>query len=114
MRDAAGHYIQAIELFQAAIAGADGYGQAYSNLGLTFNKSGRVAEALWANRKAIALASGPHAAQVRASTHFNNGHIYEDKQQWADALREYRAAETEKSSAIYQNAIARMQQQGAQ
>jgi tetratricopeptide repeat protein len=110
---AAGNYAKAIELFQAAIALDDNYGQAYSNLGLTFNKAGRVAEALWANRKAIALASGPHAPQVRASTHFNNGHIYEDKQQWDDALREYRAAESEESNAVYQNAIARTQQHGA-
>lgn len=109
----AGNYAKAIELFQSAIALDDSYGQAYSNLGLTFNKAGRVAEALWANRKAIALASGPRAPQIRASTHFNNGHIYEDKQQWDDALREYRAAESEKSNAIYQNAIARAQQQGA-
>jgi tetratricopeptide (TPR) repeat protein len=110
---AAGNYAKAIELFQSAIALDDSYGQAYSNLGLTFNKAGRVAEALWANRKAIVLASGPRAPQIRASTHFNNGHIYEDKQQWDDALREYRAAESEKSNAIYQNAIARAQQQGA-
>lgn len=110
---AAGHYERAIELFQSALAIDGNYGQAYSNLGLTFNKAGRVAEALWANRKAIALASGSHAPQVRASTHFNNGHIYEDKQQWDDALREYLAAESEKSNSIYQNAIARMQQQGA-
>jgi hypothetical protein len=110
---AAGNYGKAIESFQAAIAIDDNYGQAYSNLGLTFNKAGRVAEALWANRKAIALASGPHAPQIRASTHFNNGHIYEDKQQWDDALREYRAAEDENINRIYQNAIERMLQQGA-
>ena len=110
---AAGNYAKAIELFQAALALDDNYGQAYSNLGLTFNKAGHVAEALWANRKAIALASGTRAPQIRASTHFNNGHIYEDKQQWDDALREYRAAESEKSNTIYQNAIARAQQHGA-
>lgn len=110
---AAGHYERAIELFQSALAIDGNYGQAYSNLGLTFDKAGRVAEALWANRKAIALASGSHAPQIRASTHFNNGRIYEDKQQWDDALREYHAAESEKSNAIYQNAIARVQQQGA-
>lgn len=110
----AGDYGSAIASFQAAIAVADRYGQAYSNLGLVFQKSGRVAEALWANRKAIALASGPNANTVRASTHFNNGRIYEDKEQWSDALREYRAAQDAKSNTVYENAIARTQQHGAQ
>jgi tetratricopeptide (TPR) repeat protein len=109
-----GDYQQAVQLFQAAIAIDDNYGQAYSNLGLVFQKTGRVAEALWANRKAIALASGPNAATTRASTHFNNGRIYEDKEQWSDALREYRAAQAEKSNSVYQNAIARAEQHGAQ
>lgn len=107
-------YGSAIVHFQAAIAADDSYGQAYSNLGLVFQKSGRVAEALWANRKAIALASGPNANTVRASTHFNNGRIYEDKEQWSDALREYRAAQDAKSNTVYENAIARVQQHGAQ
>ena len=110
----AGDYSGAITLFQHAIAIDDSYGQAYSNLGLVFQKSGRVAEALWANRKAIALASGPNANTVRAGTHFNNGRIYEDKEQWSDALREYRAAQNEKSNTVYENAIARVQQHGAQ
>jgi hypothetical protein len=105
---------RATQLFQAAIAIDDGYGQAYSNLGLVFQKSGRVAEALWANRKAIALANGPKAATTRAGTHFNNGRIYEDKEQWSDALREYKAAQAEKSNVIYQDAIARAEQHGAQ
>jgi len=69
---------------------------------------------LWANRKAIALASGPKAATTRASTHFNNGRIYEDKGQWTDALREYQAAQAQKSNFIYQDAIARAKQHGAQ
>ena len=106
-------YQRAIELFQAAIEQHERYGQAYSNLGLTFHKMGRVAEALWANRKAIALASGPSAATTRASTHFNNGRIYEDARQWNDALREYEDAVQEKNSAVYENAIQRVRQQGA-
>jgi len=80
---------------------------------LTFQKSGRVAEALWANRKAIALASGPSAARTRASTHFNNGRIYEDAGQWNDALREYVSAAREKPAATYDNAIQRMRDKGA-
>lgn len=108
----AGDYTGAIHLFQAAIEQSDGYGQAYSNLGLAFQKSGRVAEALWANRKAIALASGPSAATTRAGTHFNNGRIYEEAHQWADALREYQAARSEKSNPVYDKAIERVRQAG--
>jgi len=108
-----GDHTRAIEMFRAAIAQSAGYGQAYSNLGLTFQKSGRVAEALWANRKAIALATGPSGARTRASTHFNNGRIYEDAGQWDDALREYRSAADEKPGTTYDNAIRRMQDKGA-
>lgn len=109
-----GDYPTAIRLFQTAIDLDRTYGQAYSNLGLVFQKSGRVAEALWANRKAIALADGPQASNTRANTYFNNGKIYEDAQQWADALREYRAAQAEKNSQTYDNAVQRAREHGAQ
>ena len=106
-------YARAIDLFQEAIAEDGNYGQAYSNLGLAFQKTGRVAEALWANRKAIALADGASAARTRAGTHFNNGRIYEDARQWDDALREYVSAAREKSNPTYDNAIQRMRDKGA-
>jgi hypothetical protein len=108
----AGDYLNAIRLFQSAIDEANSYGQAYSNLGLVFQKSGRVAEALWANRKAIALASGPQASTTRASTHFNNGRIYEEAGQFGDALREYLAAQAEKANPVYDNAVTRMRERG--
>lgn len=107
-------YDEAIGFFQAAIELNGNYGQAYSNLGLTFQKAGRVAEALWANRKAIALASGNTAATVRASSHYNNGRIYEAAGQWADALREYNYAKQQKSNPVYDTAIQRMTEKGAQ
>jgi hypothetical protein len=107
-------YATAIRLFRLSIDQYAAYGQAYSNLGLAFQKSGRVAEALWANRKAIALAAGPHAAQTRAGTHFNNGRIYEDAHQWDDAMREYRAAQAEKANDVYTKAIERVHLAGAQ
>lgn len=109
----AGNYAEAIRLYQAAIELDGNYGQAYSNLGLAFQKAGNVAEALWANRKAIALAGGVTAATVRASSHYNNGKIYEQAGQWNDALREYHYAKREKSNAVYDKAIKRMQQKGA-
>ncbi|HSC69082.1 MAG TPA: tetratricopeptide repeat protein [Cellvibrio sp.] len=107
-------YDEAISYFQAAIELNGNYGQAYSNLGLTFQKANRVAEALWANRKAIALASGNTAATVRASSHYNNGRIYEAAAQWSDALREYNAAKQEKNNPVYDTAIQRMKEKGAQ
>lgn len=106
-------YAEAIDLFQRAIDLDDNYGQAYSNLGLTFQKSGRVAEALWANRKAIALASGSRAATVRASSHYNNGRIYEAAGQWSDALREYQRAKQQKENPVYDKAIERARANGA-
>ncbi|TRW91482.1 tetratricopeptide repeat protein [Candidatus Methylobacter oryzae] len=107
------NYDEAIRNYKAAIELDGSYGQAYSNLGLAFQKANNVSEALWANRKAIALASGPTAATVRAGTHFNNGRIYEDAKQWDDALREYQYAKTEKSNPVYDKAIARVKKQGA-
>ena len=109
-----GKYDQAIQHYQAAIESDGNYGQAYSNLGLVFQKAGRVSEALWANRKAIALASGATAAVVRASSHYNNGKIYEAASQWQDAMREFRAAKRENANPVYDKSILRMQQKGAQ
>ena len=106
----AGDLDESIRLYQAAIELDGNFGQAYSNLGLSFQKSGRVAEAMWANRKAIALANGPAAATVRASSHFNNGKIYEAARQWGDALREYQYAKNEKANPVYDKAILRIQQ----
>lgn len=106
----AGNLDESIRLYQSAIELDGNYGQAYSNLGLAFQKAGRVAEAMWANRKAIALANGPMAATVRASSHFNNGKIYEAASQWGDALREYQYAKNEKAHPVYDKAIQRMQE----
>jgi hypothetical protein len=106
----AGNLDEAIRLYQAAIEEDGNYGQAYSNLGLAFQKSGRVAEAMWANRKAIALANGPTAPRVRASSHYNNGMIYEAAGQWTDALREFEAAKSEAANPVYDKAIQRVHQ----
>lgn len=109
----AGNYSEAIDYYQQAINLYGNYGQAYSNLGLAFQKAGNVAEALWANRKAIALATGANAATIRASSHYNNGKIYETAEQWSDALREYHYAKREKQNEVYDKAILRMQKHGA-
>jgi len=109
----AGNLDEAIRLYQSAIEQNGNYGQAYSNLGLAFQKAGRVAEAMWANRKAIALADGATAPVVRASSHFNNAKIYEAAGQWQDALREYQYAKAENANPAYDKGIKRMQEKGA-
>jgi hypothetical protein len=109
----AGNYDSAIDLYQRAIDLDGNYGQAYSNLGLAFQKVQRISEALWANRKAIALANGPTAATVRASSHYNNAKLYEAASQWDNAMREYRAAKREKANPAYDKGIERMKAKGA-
>jgi tetratricopeptide (TPR) repeat protein len=104
----AGNLDDAIELYTEAIGFNPNNGQAYSNLGLAFQKAGRAAEGIWANRKAIALASGPNAATVRASSYYNIGRLYEDAGQYGDAADSYRAARREKANPVYDKAIARV------
>jgi uncharacterized protein YfaP (DUF2135 family) len=99
---------QAIYLFNQAINIDPENGKAYGNLGLVYQKAGRTAEAIWANRKAIALASGANAATVRAGANYNIARIYEAAGQNADALRYYQLAKAEKTNPVYDTAIERV------
>ena len=101
-------YDSATRLFQQAVALYPDFGQAYSNLGLTFDKAGNEAEAIWADRKALSLASGADAPRVRASTYYNIARIYESKGEWRNALENYQAAEGQRPNDVYVSAIARM------
>nr|WP_237027867.1 tetratricopeptide repeat protein [Pectobacterium polaris] len=103
-----GELEQATTLFLAAIDQDSAFGQAYSNLGLTYQKRGNIAEAIWANRKAIALANGSNAATTRASSYYNIAKIYENAGQFSDALQHYELARSEKSNTVYDKAIERM------
>ena len=104
----AGQLDKAIDLFRRAIEVDAVYGQAFSNLGLAYQKAGRTAESIWANRKAIALASGPTAPTVRASSYYNIGRIYEAAGQFTDALRSYQSAKAQKANPVYDAAIQRV------
>lgn len=104
----AGNIEQSIDLYRQAIDIHSNYGQAYSNLGLAHAKAGHTAEAIWANRKAIALANGPTAATVRASSYYNIAKIYESARQYADALQQYESAKREKVNPVYDKAITRV------
>ncbi|HDX9379588.1 TPA: tetratricopeptide repeat protein [Escherichia coli] len=99
---------QAIQLFQQATELDGNYGQAFSNLGLAYQKNGNIAEAIWANRKAISLASGVNAATTRANSYYNIAKIYETSGQNAEALQHYQLAYTEKNKPSYEEAIARV------
>ena len=103
-----GELAQATSLFQAAIEQDSAFGQAYSNLGLAYQKQGNIAEAIWANRKAIALASGNNAATTRASSYYNIAKIYENAGQFSDALTHYEFAKGQKNNAVYDKAIERV------
>lgn len=103
-----GKYYQAVDMFLEAVALDDSYAQAYSNLGLVYQKTDKTAESLWANRKAIAVASGRSAGTLRASAYYNIGRIYEDAGQFADALRHYQLAKEQKANAVYDKAIERV------
>lgn len=95
-----GQLEQAIQLFQQATELDGNYGQAFSNPGLAYQKNGNIAEAIWANRKAISLASGVNAATTRANSYYNIAKIYETSGQNAEALQHYQLAYTEKISLL--------------
>jgi hypothetical protein len=95
----AGNLDQAIDLFR----------KAYGNLGLAYQKAGNTAESIWANRKAIALATGANAATVRAGAYYNIARIYEAAGQFSDALRHYQLAKEQKANPVYDTAIERVQ-----
>ncbi|WP_199482041.1 tetratricopeptide repeat protein [Vibrio owensii] len=96
--------------FQSAIDLYPSYGQAYSNLGLTYQKLNRTAEALWANRKAIDLASGKNKNRVQASSYYNIARIYEATERWQDALDSFKRAKSLRQHDAYDKGIARMQE----
>ena len=101
---------EAVSLYLEAIANNPEHGQAYSNLGLAYQKLNRNAEALWANRKAIALASGKAAPTIRASSFYNIARVYESEGKWAEALENFQSALSHKDHSAYKTGIERMKQ----
>jgi len=104
----AGDLEGSVTLYQRAIDLDPTNGLAYGDLGLSFGKLNREAEALWANRKSIALAHGSQANVVRAGAYYNIAKIYENKGQYEDALQNYTKAKENKQNTVYDNAIKRM------
>lgn len=104
----AGNLELSVQKYQQAIELDPYYGQAYSNLGLSFKKLDKVAEAIWANRKAIDLANGQYKNVTQASSYYNIAKIYEQKGQWEDALQNYKKAKQLKQHSAYDKGIQRM------
>lgn len=104
----AGSVESSINYYQQAIELNPRNGQFYSNLGLSFQKNGNEAEALWANRKAIEFASGTNAKTIKASSYYNIAKIYESNAQWTNALQYYKLAKQNKANPVYDKAIARV------
>lgn len=104
------HLEDAMYKFQAAINLYPSYGQAYSNLGLNYQKLNRTAEALWANRKAIDLASGKNRARVQASSYYNIARIYEATERWQEALDNFEKAKSLRQHSAYDSGIIRMKE----
>jgi len=104
------HYDDAVSLYLDAINNNPEHSQAYSNLGLVYLRMGKNAEALWANRKSIALASGARKNTIQASSYYNIGKIYEAKGEWQEALNNYQTAKSLKQNTAYDSAIAKMKQ----
>lgn len=105
-----GNLEQSMYLFLDAINLYSNYGQAYSNLGLIYQKLNRDAEALWANQKAIELANGNNKNIVQASSYFNIGKIYENREDYENALKNYENALNKKQNEVYVNAINRVKE----
>lgn len=97
-----------VSYYQQAIELNPRNGQAYSNLGLSFQKMEYEAEALWANRKAIDLAQGDRANIIKASSYYNIAKIYESKGQWNNALQNYKSAKQNNANPVYDKAITRV------
>jgi len=97
----------AISLYHQALDSDPEYAQAYSNLGLAYQKSGRIPEALWANRRAIATADGTTRHVVRASSYYNIARIYEARNDLESAILNYRWAQQENPKQVYMDAIHR-------
>jgi tetratricopeptide (TPR) repeat protein len=103
-----GHLEGAVAAYQQAIELDPGYALAYSNLGLAYVKLGRGAEAIWASRKAIALARGATAGAIRAGAYYNIGKLLEEDGRYDEAMSNYLSAKRERADPTYDRAIERV------
>lgn len=101
-------YEDAVFYYQEALKNDPAYAQAYSNLGLTYQRQNKFADAIWANRQAIALARGATRETVLASSHYNIARIFETQSKFEQALQNFLWAKNYKANPVYDKAILRM------
>ncbi|WP_371369740.1 VWA domain-containing protein [Pseudomonas sp. QL9] len=101
-------YDDAVFYYREALKNDPSYAQAYSNLGLAFQRQNKVADAIWANRQAIALARGATRSTVLASSYYNIARLFEAQNKFEQALQNYIWAKSSKENSVYDNAIVRM------
>jgi hypothetical protein len=104
----AGNIEGSVNFYRQAIDLYSDFGQAYSNMGLSYMKLNQSAEAIWASRKAIELAVGETAPTVRASSYYNIAKMYEAKGEWDNAKQNYQTALQNKENQAYTKGIQRM------
>lgn len=94
--------------YKEALKNDPTYAQAFSNLGLSYQRQDKLADAIWANRQAIALARGNTRNTVLASSHYNIARIFEAQNKFEQALQNFLWAKNYKSNPVYDQSIARM------
>jgi hypothetical protein len=100
---------ESISAYQQAVDKDPMHAQAYSNLGLAYQKVGDFPNAIWANRKAIALARGSGKNGVMASSYYNIARIFEAQGDWKQAEQNFWWAKQNRPMKVYDDAILRMQ-----
>jgi hypothetical protein len=105
---------ESIALYQQAVDKNPAHAQAYSNLGLAYQKVGDFPNAIWANRKAISLARGSGKNGVMASSYYNIARIFEAQGDWKQAEQNFWWANQSRPMKVYDDALARMQRKQAE
>jgi uncharacterized protein YfaP (DUF2135 family) len=98
----------ALNFYKQALEYNPIFGQAYGNLGLMYIKKGYKAEAIYANRKAITYAAGNSINTTKASAYYNIAKIFENDNDFEEALNYYNLAKDLKENVVYDNAITRV------
>ena len=98
----------ALSYYKQAIEYNPVFGQAYGNLGLMYIKKGYKAEAIYSNRKAITYATGNSINTTKASAYYNIAKIFENDNDFEEALNYYKLAKEFNENTVYDNAIIRV------
>jgi tetratricopeptide (TPR) repeat protein len=101
-------YDAALIVYQQAIDADYRNAQSYSDLGLTCQRLGRFGDALIALITAANLADSQGNKIVLAGAYYNIGRLYEQYDEYKDALSAYRSAKAAHPNHVYDRSIARV------